>query len=119
MTTEKMHTGGCHCGKVRYEVTLDAEHVIDCNCSICTKKGSLLAFTPAKHFKLLSGESDVTEYIWNKKRIHYFFCKHCGIHAYAIGSMGTGEKTAAINVRCLDDVDVSKLQVKHVNGRAY
>jgi hypothetical protein len=67
MSTEK-HSGGCHCGRVRYDVTMDLEKpVIGCNCSMCGKKGTLLAFVPTTEFKLVSGEGSLTSYKFNKK----------------------------------------------------
>ena len=39
-----LHKGSCHCGKVAYEVETDLEQVIECNCSICRRKGYLLTF---------------------------------------------------------------------------
>src|SRR5687768_16117972 len=83
MTDTKTYSGGCHCGKVRYEVTADLSQVMECNCSICAKKASLLTFVGPDQFKLLSGESEVSDYQFNTKNIHHLFCKTCGIHSFA------------------------------------
>jgi hypothetical protein len=112
------HTGGCHCGKVRYEVEMEIGKVLACNCSICTKRGSLLAFTPATSFKLLSGENELTDYLFNKHVIHHLFCKTCGILSFAKAVGPNGVDTRAINVRCLDNVDVEKLDVMNYDGRS-
>ena len=56
------YTGGCHCGKVRYEVDADIGSVVACNCSMCGKAGTLLAFVPATSFKLLSDEDALVDY---------------------------------------------------------
>jgi hypothetical protein len=113
------HYGGCQCGKVRYEVQMDIDEVIACNCSRCGRLGSLLAFAPARHFKLLSGGGDLTVFEFNRHMIQHQFCSTCGIQSFAIGTHPkTGEKMAAINVRCLDDVDVNALKVKQVDGRS-
>ena len=111
------HTGGCHCGKVRYQVKIDlSTPVISCNCSMCGRVGSLLSFVPAQQFTLLSGEDSLTDYQFNKHVIHHLFCKTCGIKPFARGS-GPKGPTVAINMRSLDDVDVEKLAVKHVDGK--
>ena len=117
MSELKTHTGGCHCGKVRYEVRMDlSAPVISCNCSMCGRAGTLLAFVPAAQFKLLSGEDALTDYQFNKHVIHHLFCKECGIKSFARGA-GKDGPTVAVNTRCLDDVDVAKLNVKPFDGR--
>src|SRR5687767_8671039 len=110
------YTGGCHCERVRYEVSVDITQSITCNCSICKKRGSILSFTTADQFRLLKGESETTEYVFNKKVIRHLFCKTCGILSYAKGSMPDGTQMIAINVRCLDNVDADSLQTVAVNG---
>ena len=112
------YTGGCQCGKVRYEVSLDLGEVIACNCSRCGRLGSLLAFTPAENFKLISGEGAMTEFQFNKHVIHHLFCSTCGIQSFARG-MQRGAEMVAINARCLDGIEPEQLKVKHVNGRAF
>jgi len=113
------YTGGCQCGRVRYEVQLDIGEVIACNCSRCGRLGSLLAFAPATQFKLLSGAADTTKFKFNKHMIEHEFCSVCGIQSFAIGTHPkTGAKMAAINVRCIDGVDVDALKVKKVDGRS-
>jgi hypothetical protein len=113
------YTGGCQCGKVRYEVQMDIGEVIACNCSRCGRLGTLLAFAPASEFKLLSGEADLTEFEFNRRVIHHKFCSTCGVQSFALGrNPKTGAELAAINVRCVDGIDVDALQVKRVDGRS-
>jgi hypothetical protein len=112
----KKYTGGCHCGAVRYEVELELGEVLDCNCSHCNKKGFLLAFVDPDKFNLLKGEDSLTEYFFNKKSIHHLFCKVCGVQSFARGIVFP---KVMINVRCLDDVDVSQLTVKQVDGKNF
>ncbi len=112
------YTGSCQCGKVRYEVSLELGEVLACNCSRCGRLGSLLAFTPAENFKLISGEGETTKYQFNKHVIHHLFCSTCGIQSFARGRQ-KGVEIVAINARCLDGVEPEKLKIKHVNGRAF
>lgn len=112
------HTGGCHCGKVKYEVEMNLENAISCNCSICMKRGSFLDFVPVSNFKLLSGEGELQDYQFNKHVIHHNFCKTCGILSFAGGSAPDGTKMVAINVRCLDGIDLSKIKIQEYNGKS-
>ena len=117
MPEPKTYTGGCHCGAVRYEVTTDLAKVIECDCSHCAKKGYLLAFVPAEKFHLLSGRGNLTDYQFNKKRIHHLFCKTCGVASFGEGSNDKGESMIAINVRCLDGVDPKTLTIAEFSGK--
>ena len=115
----QIHSGGCQCDKVRYEVQMDISEVLACNCSRCGRLGSLLAFAPATQFKLLSGDADLTKFEFNRRMIQHQFCSTCGVQSFAIGTHPkTGAKMAAINVRCVDGVDVDVLKVKKVDGRS-
>lgn len=116
--TAQTWKGGCHCQKVRYEVTVDAESGMSCNCSMCEKKGSILSFAPAASFKLVSGEENLTDYQFNKHVIHHMFCKTCGIGSFARGVMPDGSPMAAINLRCLDGIDLGSVKVNTYDGRS-
>ena len=118
MSQEKTYNGSCHCGKVRFEATTDLKSVIQCNCSICARLGYMLTFMPPEQFKLLSGESDLKDYQFNKKKIHHMFCPTCGIGSYSYGTAPDGSKMVAINVRCLEGVDAATLTTTLFNGRA-
>lgn len=114
------HHGSCHCGRVRYQVTLDlGKPVISCNCSMCGRSGTLLAFVPASGFKLLAGEDALGDYQFNKHVIHHLFCTTCGIKAFARGQMPDGTPTVAVNVRCLENVDLDGLTVQKFDGKSH
>jgi hypothetical protein len=118
MTETQTYTGGCHCGHVRYEVTVALDPVISCNCSICTKRGHLLSFTTPDKFKLLSGGEGLVDYQFNKHVIHHLFCPKCGVQSFARGRRPDGQESIAINVRCLDDVDIGALKLTPFDGRS-
>ena len=118
MPEMKTYTGGCHCGQVRYEATMAFDQVIQCNCSICTKRGSLLAFTTPDQFNLLSGGDKLVDYQFNKHVIHHLFCPRCGVGSFARGTGPDGKEMMAVNVRCLDDVDLGALKVVPFDGRS-
>lgn len=113
------HTGSCHCEKIRFEVEMDLKEVVSCNCSICSKRGHLLAFTPENTFKLISGEESLGDYQFGRKTIHHHFCSSCGVGPFGAGSMPDGTKMRAINVRCLEGVDLSALKIKHFDGKNF
>jgi hypothetical protein len=118
MPDAKTYNGGCHCGSVRYEVTSDLAMVLECNCSICAKRGSLWTFAKKPQFKLLKGAGALSDYQFGKKTIHHLFCASCGVGSFSEGVAPNGDETVAINVRCLDDVDVSTLQAKPFDGKS-
>lgn len=114
------YNGSCHCGAVRYTVEADlSQPVVTCNCSICSRSGSMLTFVSAESFQLHQGSDALTDYLFNKERIHHLFCKTCGIKSFARGTRPDGAEMIAINARCLEGVDVSTLQTKFVDGAKF
>lgn len=119
MTSGPIYTGGCHCGRVRFEATASLDRVMSCNCSNCQARGLLLTFVPPEQFTLVSGEDDLADYQFNTKTIHHLFCRTCGIESFARGIRPSdGAKMVAINVRCLDGVDLAALTLTPVDGRS-
>jgi hypothetical protein len=119
MSNAQTQRGSCHCGKVRYEVELDlSQPVIRCNCSMCQRAGTMLAFTSSEGFKLLSGDDALTSYHFNKNVIDHLFCSTCGIKSFARGVGQDGKPMVAVNVRCLEGVDVATLKTHDYDGRA-
>lgn len=113
MTT---YSGACHCGRVSYTVEGEIEQVIDCNCSMCRKRGGLLWFVPAEALNL-DGETNVTgTYTFNTHRLQHHFCTKCGIAPYSEGQGADGSAMAAINVRCLEGVDLESLKIVKYDG---
>jgi hypothetical protein len=119
MTEIKTYSGGCHCGKVRFEVKANISTVMSCNCSICQKTGTLLAFVSADDFKLQAGEDHLTDYQFAKMKIHHRFCSTCGVRSFANGLRPDGQPMYAVNVRCLDEIDLKSLQLKEIDGRSF
>ena len=119
MAEMKNYTGGCHCGEIRFEVTADISSVAACNCSLCQKRGALWSFVPAENFALRAGSDDLKDYQFGKKSIHHLFCDQCGVGAFSRGmSPKSGAEMIAVNVRCLDDVDLAAVKVSPFDGRS-
>jgi hypothetical protein len=111
-----LHKGSCHCGKVAFEVETDLSQVIECNCSICRKKGYMLTFAPREALKV-SGEDNLSTYTFNTHTIRHRFCANCGTATFGEGRKPDGEEMIAINVRCLEAVELSDLKPIPFNGK--
>lgn len=115
---KQTYTGSCHCGAVVFDVTIALEGLISCNCSICRRKGTILGFTPADNFTLKKGEDNLTDYQFGKKTIHHLFCKSCGVTTFAKSNMPDDTEMRAINIRCLEGVDIDALEVRKYDGKS-
>lgn len=108
-------SGGCHCGRVRFRVTADLSQVIECNCSICSKKGFLHLIVPPERFTLLSGEEVLTTYRFNTGVARHTFCSICGIHPFYVPRSDPDK--IDVNARCLDGVDPAQIKPGAFDGR--
>ena len=112
------YAGSCHCGNIRFEVEGEIKGAMACSCSLCSRKGSLLWFVPRSAFRLLTPEADAATYTFNKHVIKHRFCTTCGIHPFAYGVDPKGNEMAAVNIRCLEGIDLAAVPVKEFDGRA-
>ena len=112
------YDGSCQCGAVSFEADLDLASTVTCNCSRCQRIGSVLTFAPRSDFTLVSGEGNLTEYLFNKHAISHRFCKTCGVEPFAYGTMPDGSLTVAVNANCLDGVDPRALKSHHYDGKS-
>jgi hypothetical protein len=111
------HKGSCHCGQVRYEVEGEIESAMECNCSICSRKGYMLWFVPRTALKLLTPPEALSTYTFNKHVIKHQFCRGCGCATFGFAA-SNGVEMAAINVRCLEDVELTTLKRTQYDGRS-
>lgn len=111
-------SGSCHCGRVAFEVEGTPDGAMACNCSMCQRRGSLLWFVPRDHLRLLTPEENTSVYTFNQHVIKHRFCPVCGIHSYGEGVDPKGNRMAAINIRCLENIDLASVPVTHFDGRA-
>jgi hypothetical protein len=117
--------GSCHCGRVRFEVDLDLDHVRSCDCSICRRRGALIHRVEGDRLRLLTPLEDLTLYEWHTRTAKDYFCQTCGVLPFRRPRQRTPSEIAAgarpfggwsVNVRCLEGVDVDAIPVKRVHG---
>jgi hypothetical protein len=113
-TQAKIYRGGCHCGAIRFQVAIENYQALDCNCSICHKKGFLHLIVPAAQFTLLRGEDFLSTYTFNTHTAQHYFCRVCGIHSfYRPRSHPDG---IDINLRCLDGDVMGDFLIEFFDG---
>ena len=111
---KQTYRGSCHCGQVRFEVTMDLDHVRVCDCSLCRKRGALNHRVEQEDFHPLTSLDEMTLYQWHTKTAKDYFCPKCGMLPFR--RPRTAPHMWTINVRCIDDVDLDTLPVRHVKG---
>nr|XP_025035072.1 centromere protein V [Pelodiscus sinensis] len=112
------HTGGCHCGAIRFEVWASTDlHVFNCNCSICTKKQNRHFIVPASHFKLLKGADNITTYTFNTRQAQHTFCKTCGVQSFY--TPRSNPDGYGIAPHCLDEGTVRSTTLEEINGKEW
>ncbi len=114
------YPGSCHCGAVRFEADLDlTQPTFRCNCSICRRNRFWAAVATPEHFRLLAGESVLTEYLFNRRKNQHFFCRHCGVRAFGVGNDTPVGQMVGVNIGCLEGVSeeaLSEIPIVYVDG---
>jgi hypothetical protein len=118
----KTYRGSCHCGAVRFEADIDLSlATYRCNCSICSRNRFWPAVVKPEAFRLLAGESELTKYLFNTRRNEHYFCRHCGVRSFGIGTQTPVGKVYGVNVMCLEgvtDEELAGIPVTYVDGRS-
>lgn len=105
-----IHRGGCHCGRVRFEVDAPVlPEVVDCNCSVCRMTGFLHLIVPAARFRLLSGAEELSDYRFNTGTARHLFCRHCGVKSFYVPR--SHPDGFSVNARCIEGLDLASLRV--------
>lgn len=111
-----VHAGGCHCGRVRFEVEAPAAvEVCECNCSICGKSGFLHLIVPGSRFRLLRGSENLSQYTFNTGTAKHWFCKVCGIKSFYVPR--SNPDGYSVNARCLDPGTMTSMSITQFDGR--
>ncbi len=113
----KKCSGGCHCGRIRFEIETELTSATECNCSICTKKGVLHHRVAPERFRLLSGQESLALYQSGTRIAKHWFCQHCGIHTHS--NPRAAPDMVSVNLRCLDDFETEKgnIEIRQFDGR--
>ena len=117
MTNDRVtHTGGCHCGAVRFQVQAPAYlRVQACNCSICSMTAFLHLIVAKRHFRLLEGADALSEYRFNTGVARHLFCRRCGIKSFYVPR--SNPDGISVNARCLDRTAIEAMDVEDFDGR--
>ena len=122
---KKTYKGSCHCGLCRFEVDLELDHVRSCNCSICVRRGALIHRVPPQALRMVTPLEHLTLYQWHSRTGKDYFCPTCGVMPFRVPSAPTPEEVArgktpfegwAVNVRCLENVDLQGVPVVLIDG---
>ena len=115
-----LYQGSCHCGAIAFEVDGELDQAMECNCSHCSRKGYLLWFVDRANLLLRSPvESELATYTFNKHAIKHHFCAKCGCAPFGFGNNPKGGSTAAVNIRCLENLDRTQLKIVQVDGKSF
>lgn len=116
----KTYRGSCHCSAVTFEADLDLTRPsYRCNCSICRRTRFWPAVARPEEFRLLTGESELTQYLFNTRKNEHHFCRHCGVRCFGIGNETPMGKMIGVNLGCLEGVseeELSKIPIVRVDG---
>jgi hypothetical protein len=116
----KTYRGSCHCGAVRIEADIDlTQPTYRCNCSICRRTRFWAAVVSPEAFRMLAGEEALTLYVFNTRRNHHHFCRHCGVRVFGIGNDTPVGKVVGVNVGCLEgltDAELARVPIVCVDG---
>ena len=111
-----IHSGGCHCGRVRFEIDAPADLETQlCNCSICSMTAYLHLIVPRSRFRLLEGEDALTTYTFNTGVAQHHFCSVCGIKSFYVPR--SNPDGVSVNVRCLEPATIEKITIEDFDGR--
>jgi hypothetical protein len=113
------YEGSCHCGQIAFDVEGDFTSAIDCNWSLCRRRGGLLAFVPRDKFSLKTPREALSTYTFNTHVIQHHFCSNCGVGPFSEGKMPDGTEMACINLRCVPAVDLATIEIQPWDGKSH
>jgi hypothetical protein len=114
MNARPTYTGSCHCGRVTFELDAKLDYVMECSCSLCRRVGALWHGASDTSLRITAGENELALYQFNTMAARHYHCRHCGVHPFSRPRLDPTRW--AVNVRCLDGVQVSSLPLRQFDG---
>lgn len=111
---KQTYCGSCHCGRVRFEIDTDLDHVRVCDCSMCRRRGALNHRVKPEDFRLLTPLEELAVYTFHTHTAKDYFCPVCGIQPFR--RPRTAPELWTVNIRCIEDIDLDAIPVERVNG---
>jgi hypothetical protein len=106
----------CHCGQVACRIEAAPSAAIECNCSICRRKGAVLVAIAPEQFHLETACDALAVYTFGRHVIRHQFCKTCDCAPFGEGIGPDGQAMVAINLRCAEGLDLAKLTITEFDG---
>ena len=111
---KQTYRGSCHCGRVRFEIDTDLDHVRVCDCSMCRRRGALNHRVNPEDFRLLTPLEELAVYTFHTHTAKDYFCPVCGIQPFR--RPRTAPELWTVNIRCIENIDLDAIPVERVNG---
>lgn len=94
----------CHCGAVELLITFESglQNIRRCDCSLCSRKGYVMASVPTTHLQVVRGRDRLSLYQWGTMVAEHYFCSTCGIHTHHKRRSNPSEY--GINIACIEGV---------------
>lgn len=116
----RTYRGSCHCGVVSFEADLDlTQPSFRCNCSICRRTRFWAAVARPEGFRLLTGQDELSEYLFHSRKNQHFFCRRCGVRPFGIGNDTPVGQMLGVNIGCLEglgEAELSRIPITCVDG---
>lgn len=109
--------GGCHCGRVTFEVQGAPERALVCNCSVCTKKGYLHWIVSRERFHLRGGRDALRTYRFHTRTARHHFCAYCGVAPFYVAR--SDPDAVDVNLHCVEGVETGALPRERFDGRRW
>lgn len=117
---QNTYRGSCHCGAVTFEADLDlTQSSYRCNCSICRRTRFWPAVARPDGFRLLTGQDQLTPYLFNTRKNQHWFCRVCGVRTHGVGTDTPIGVMVGVNLGCLEgvtDEELARIPITHVDG---
>ena len=109
--------GCCHCGAVEFELSSDKLNGMRrCDCSLCRKKGAIMATAPLAELRGTKSEGRLSLYQWNTKTAKHYLCSICGIYTHH--QRCSNPEEFGFNVACIEGINVAELEsVERTDGK--